>query len=57
MIIWYLIVIFIVLLSSCSKEKRLNYKETRQDLEMISAYKEAYKALNENDPYFAAKNF
>ena len=24
---------------------------------MISAYKEAYKALNENDPYFAAKKF
>ena len=56
----YLIVIFfIVLLSSCSKEKKeiSGIKETRQDLEMISAYKEAYKALNENDPYFAAKKF
>ena len=56
----YLIVIFfIVLLSSCSKEKKeiSTIKETRQDLEMISAYKEAYKALNENDPYFAAKKF
>ena len=24
---------------------------------MITAYKEAYNALDQNDPYFAAKNF
>ena len=55
-----LIIIFLViLLNSCGKEKKeiSNIKETRQDLEIITAYKEAYKALDENDPYFAAKKF
>ena len=55
-----LIIIFLViLLNSCGKEKKeiSNIKETRQDLEIIAAYKEAYKALDENDPYFAAKKF
>lgn len=32
-------------------------KETTQDLEMLATYKEAYKALNEGDPYYAAKKF
>ena len=46
-------------LYSCSKEeKEISYvKETRQDLEIATAYNEAYKALEENDPYFAAKRF
>ena len=48
-----------ILIYSCSKEeKEISYiKETRQDLEIATAYKEAYKALEENDPYFAAKKF
>jgi len=52
-------ILFFLLLVSCSKdEKKISsIKETRQDLEMISAYKEAYKALDEGDPYFAAKKF
>ena len=44
---------------SCSKEKKeiSIIKETSQNLEIVSAYKEAYKALDEGDPYFAAKKF
>ena len=44
---------------ACSKqEKEISViKESKQDLEMISAYKEAYKALEQGDPYFAAKKF
>jgi len=47
------------LINSCGKEKKeiSVIKETRQDLEIATAYKDAYKALNENDPYFAAKKF
>ena len=47
------------LLTSCAKdEKEVSLiQETRQDLEMISAYKEAYNALEKGDPYFAAKKF
>ena len=50
---------FLFLLNSCSKDKKeiSVIKENRQDLEMISSYKEAYKALEEGDPYFAAKKF
>ena len=56
----YLIIVFLLIfLNSCGNEKKeiSNIKETRQDLEIIAAYKEAYKALEENDPYFAAKKF
>ena len=51
--------IFLFFIVACSKEEKeiSVIKETRQDLEMISAYKEAYQALNEGDPYFAAKKF
>ena len=51
--------LFLLLINTCSKEEKkiVVIKETKQDLEMISAYKEAYKALNEGDPYFAAKKF
>ncbi|MDA9753321.1 outer membrane protein assembly factor BamD [Candidatus Pelagibacter sp.] len=54
-----LIFSFLFLLNSCSKDKKeiSIIKENRQDLEMISSYKEAYKALEEGDPYFAAKKF
>ena len=50
---------FFLLLNACSKdEKEVSViKENRQDLEMMSAYKEAYRALDEGDPYFAAKKF
>ena len=50
---------FLLFLNTCSKdEKEISIiKENRQDLEMISAYKEAYKALNEGDPYYASKKF
>ena len=39
------------------RKRNFLYKETKQDLEIATAYNEAYKALNENDPYFAAKRF
>ena len=52
----FLILLF---LNSCSKdEKEISVlKENRQDLEMISSYRDAYQALEEGDPYFAAKKF
>ena len=51
--------IFLFLINACSqKEEKVSViKETRQDLEMISAYKEGYNALDQGDPYFAAKKF
>jgi outer membrane protein assembly factor BamD len=47
------------MLFSCSKEeKKISViQETRQDLEMVVVYKDAYKSLNEGDPYYAAKRF
>tara|TARA_B100000902_G_scaffold269905_1_gene255792 strand:- start:3863 stop:4693 length:831 start_codon:yes stop_codon:yes gene_type:complete len=56
---YFLIVFFLILLSSCAKEKKeiSIIKETSQDLEIIAAYEEAYEALELNDPYFAAKKF
>ena len=55
----FLILFFFILLNSCAKEEKKTslIKETRQDLEMISAYREGYDALNQGDPYFAAKKF
>ena len=55
----YLIIFIFIFASSCSKEEeKISFiKEKSQDLEMISAYKEGYKALNEGDPYFASKKF
>ena len=49
----------VILLSACSKEEKeiSIIKENKQDLEMISTYKEAYNALEDGDPYFAAKKF
>ena len=54
-----IISIFLFLIIACSKEEKeiSVIKETSQDLEMVTAYKEAYKALDEGDPYFAAKKF
>ncbi len=56
----YLLIIFLLsLLVSCAKDEKKvsSIKETSQDLEMVNAYKEAYKSLDEGDPYFAAKKF
>ena len=55
----FLITLSLSLIFSCSKEeKEISYiKETRQELEIATAYNEAYKALEDNDPYFAAKKF
>ena len=46
-------------MNNCSNnEKEISIiKETKQDLEMISAYNDGYNALNLNDPYFAAQKF
>ncbi len=55
----FYILLFVIFISACSKnEPKISIiKESSQELEMISSYNEAYKALSENDPYFAAKKF
>ena len=55
----YLSLLFLFLFVACSKDKKevSLIQETRQDLEMISAYREGYNALEKGDPYFAAKKF
>ena len=52
-------ILILFLINACSKEEKkiAIIKETKQDLEMISAYKEGYEALEQADPYFAAKKF
>ena len=55
-----LIIILGIIFSSCSQkdEKEISLiQESSQDLEIIAAYKEGYSALEEGDPYFAAKKF
>jgi outer membrane protein assembly factor BamD len=49
----------LLFLNSCSKEKKEVevIKKTSQELEMITAYEDAYKALNENDFFFASQKF
>ncbi len=49
----------LLILSACSKDKDniSLIKEDTQNLEMISAYYEAYDSLTKGDPYFAAKKF
>ena len=44
----YLVIFLILFLNSCGKEEKdiSLIKENSQDLEMISTYKEAYKAMN-----------
>jgi outer membrane protein assembly factor BamD len=56
---YIIILVLLVIVNGCSKEeaKVIKIKETKQDLEMISAYEEAYQALDLGDPYFAAKKF
>ncbi len=50
---------FLLLLNACSKNNNevVVIKESRQDLEMISAYMEGYKSLDKGDPYYAAQKF
>ena len=58
--IHFLLIVFsIFFINSCSnQEKEIStIKETRQDLEIATAYQEAYKALDDGDPYFASKKF
>ena len=54
-----IILIIIYIVSACSKKeiKDPTIKETRQDLEIITAYKEGYEALDRGDTYFAANKF
>ncbi len=53
------ILLLAIFLFGCSKDIKevSNIKESSQEQEMISAYNEAYKSLNEGDPFFAAKKF
>ena len=53
------VILFLILMNNCSKdEKEISLiKESKQDLEMVTAYREAYKAVEEGDPYFAAQKF
>ena len=54
-----LLLIVLIILSACSKEEVeiSNIKEVNQEQEIITAYKEAYLAIDQGDPYFAAKIF
>ncbi len=54
-----LLLIFLIILNACSKEElqTSNIKEVNQEQEIITAYKEAYEAIEQGDPYFAAKKF
>ena len=56
---YLLIFLFIILISGCSKEEKpiSAIKEVTQNQEMVTAYQEGFKSLNEGDPYFAAKKF
>ena len=55
----FLILFFLFFLNACSKDEKeiSSIKESKQGLEMVTAYKEAYQALSQGDPYFAAKKF
>ena len=55
----YSLLFILLFLNSCGKEEKeiSLIKENRQDLELVATYKDAYKALDEGDPFFAAKKF
>jgi outer membrane protein assembly factor BamD len=57
--LYLLLILSLIVTSSCSKdiEKISEIKENNQELEIINNYKEAYKALNDGDPFFASKKF
>ena len=52
-------IVFLIFIFSCSQEKKeiSIIKESNQNLEMISAYREGYEALTNNDPFYASKKF
>jgi outer membrane protein assembly factor BamD len=54
-----LILFMFFLLNNCSNNKNeiSIVKENNQELEMITAYEEAFNSLLQGDPYFAAKKF
>jgi len=54
-----LLLVVIITLSSCSSKMTevSKVKENSQDLEMISAYKEGFEALESGDPYYASRKF
>ena len=58
-IVKFLLIIVFIFLNSCSKdEKKISIIEEKEiNLQMIDAYKEAIKALEEGDVIFAAKKF
>ena len=49
----------LLFLNACSKDSDevSLLKENRQDLEMMSAYYDAYDSLNKGDTFYAAKKF
>ena len=53
------LLILLIILNSCSKQdlQTSNIKETKQDQEIITAFNEAYEAIEQGDPFFAAKKF
>ena len=55
----YILLSLLLFLISCGKDdvKISSIKENKQELEFIGSYNDAYKALTEGDPYFAAKKF
>ena len=55
----FIIFLFILFLNACSNNNNeiSSIKELNQELEIEQNYKEAYKALEEGDPYFASKKF
>ena len=57
--LYILFVVITMFVFGCSKNEPevSTIKESSQELEMISSYNEAYRALSEGDPYFAAKKF
>ena len=58
-IVKFLLIIVFIFLNSCSKdEKKISIIEEKEiNLQMIDAYKEGVKALEEGDVIFAAKKF
>ena len=50
--------IFFLIIACAKEEKEISIiKESKQDLEMVAAYEEGYLAIEQGDPYFAAKKF
>ena len=56
---FFLIIFLLFVLLGCGQsEKEISLiKESQQNLEIVTTYNEAYKSLDEGDPYFAAKKF